>query len=68
MVSKRPGASHELERKLGYRFRDPWLLDAALTHRSHRHERSGGAVDYERLEFLGDAVLGWVIADLVFAR
>jgi ribonuclease-3 len=56
-----------LERKLGYKFRDRGLLEHALTHRSRAHEDvSGGVVDNESLEFLGDAVLGFVIADLLF--
>ncbi len=48
------------ESRLGYPFRDPALLDAALTH------RSAGRGNYERLEFLGDAVLNFVVAVLVF--
>jgi ribonuclease-3 len=64
----RPPRGHEtLETELGYRFRDRGLLEHALTHRSHAHEdASGGVVDNESLEFLGDAVLGFVIADLLF--
>ena len=46
----------------GYRFDDPRLLTQALVH------RSAGSRNNERLEFLGDAVLGCVIADQVFAR
>ena len=46
--------------RLGYPFRDPALLDVALTH------RSAGKGNYERLEFLGDAVLNFVVAVLVF--
>jgi ribonuclease-3 len=58
-----------LERTLGYRFRDPGLLEHALTHRSRANEDvSGGVVDNESLEFLGDAVLGFAIADLLFRR
>ena len=53
-----------LESRLGYRFRDRGLLEHALTHRSKAHEDpSGGVIDNESLEFLGDAVLGLVIAD-----
>ena len=53
-----------LEAALGYRFTDRGLLEQALTHRSRAHEDpSGEAVDNERLEFLGDAVLGLVVAD-----
>ena len=53
-----------LELRLGYRFRDRGLLEHALTHKSKAHEDpSGGVMDNESLEFLGDAVLGLVIAD-----
>jgi ribonuclease III len=53
-----------LELRLGYRFRDRGLLEHALTHKSKAHEDpSGGVLDNESLEFLGDAVLGLVIAD-----
>ncbi len=56
-----------LERRIGYRFRDRGLLEHALTHRSRVHEdASGGVFDNESLEFLGDSVLGFVIADLLF--
>ena len=56
-----------LEHRLGYRFRDPGLLEHALTHRSKAHEdATGGVVDNESLEFLGDAVLGFVVADLLY--
>jgi ribonuclease-3 len=56
-----------LEHRIEYRFKDPGLLEHALTHRSSVHEDlSGGVFDNESLEFLGDAVLGFVIADLLF--
>ena len=56
-----------LEHRLGYRFRDRGLLEHALTHKSKAHEDpSGGVIDNESLEFLGDAVLGLVIADALF--
>jgi ribonuclease-3 len=56
-----------LEQRIGYRFRDIGLLEHALTHRSRAHEdASGGVIDNESLEFLGDAVLGFVIADMLF--
>ncbi len=51
-----------LHRTLGYRFRNDKLLEAALTHRS-----TGGA-HYERLEFLGDAILNFVIADALYHK
>ncbi len=56
-----------LERLIGYRFRDRGLLEHALTHRSRVHEdASGGVIDNESLEFLGDSILGFVIADMLF--
>jgi ribonuclease-3 len=56
-----------LQRTLGYRFRDRGLLEHALTHTSRANEdASGGVVDNETLEFLGDAVLGFIVADLLF--
>lgn len=51
-----------LEGRLGHRFRDPRLLEQALTHRSF------GTPNNERLEFLGDGVLGCVIAEELYAR
>ena len=58
-----------LEARIGYEFRDLGLLEHALTHRSRAHEdASGGVIDNESMEFLGDAVLGFVIADLLFTR
>ena len=55
-----------LESRIGYRFRDRGLLEQALTHRSRAAEDVSGAADNESLEFLGDAVLGFVIADTLF--
>ena len=56
-----------LESRLRYRFRDRGLLEHALTHRSRAHEDvTGGVADNESLEFLGDAVLGFIIADALF--
>jgi ribonuclease III len=56
-----------LETRLGYRFRDRGLLEHALTHKSKAHEDpSGGVIDNESLEFLGDAVLGLVVVDALF--
>jgi len=59
----------DLEQRIGYSFRDPGLLEHALTHTSRANEDvSGGVFDNESLEFLGDAVLGLAIADLLFRR
>ena len=56
-----------LETRLGYVFRNPMLLDRALTHRSKANEDPAGTDgDNESLEFLGDAVLGFVMADLLY--
>ncbi len=55
--------------RIGYEFRDLGLLEHALTHRSRAHEdASGGVIDNESLEFLGDAVLGFVVADMLFTQ
>jgi ribonuclease-3 len=59
----------ELQARIGYRFRDRGLLEHALTHKSRAAEdASGGVTDNESLEFLGDAVLGLVVADALFHR
>jgi ribonuclease-3 len=59
----------ELERSLGYEFRDPTLLDCALTHRSYANENPDlMKQDNERLEFLGDAVLTLCISDMLMKR
>jgi len=56
-----------LQKDIDYRFRDRGLLEHAMTHTSRANEDvSGGVVDNESLEFLGDAVLGFVVADLLF--
>jgi len=58
-----------LQEAVGYRFRDRGILEHALTHRSRAHEDvTGGVADNESLEFLGDAVLGFVVAEVLFAR
>ena len=63
-----PG-QEELEEKLGYRFRDPDLLRQSLTHRSHVHVSGLSRIESnERLEFLGDAVLGLIVNDFLFSR
>ena len=57
----------DLGRRVGHRFERTELLERALAHRSWCAEH-GDADSNERLEFLGDAVLGWVIADIAFHR
>ena len=56
-----------LENRLGYRFDEPDQLELAVTHRSWCAEHDGGPSN-ERLEFLGDAVLGLVVADFLYRR
>jgi ribonuclease-3 len=59
----------ELQTLISYRFRDRGLLEHALTHKSRTAEdASGGVTDNESLEFLGDAVLGFVVAEALFRR
>jgi ribonuclease-3 len=54
-----------LESRLGYRFEDRSILERALTHSSRAHEAgtAGGYADYERMEFLGDAILGFIVSE-----
>ena len=56
-----------LEERLGYSFRNRALLETALTHSSYANEnRDSGIVCNERLEFLGDSVLGVTVADFLY--
>ncbi len=55
-----------LQDSLGYRFKDEALLRLALSHRSHGGEGGSKASSNERLEFLGDAVLGLVVAEHLY--
>ncbi len=57
-----------LEQALGVRFRDKSLLELSLQHDSFAHERGQRAAHYERLEFLGDAVLSLVVSDYLFRQ
>jgi len=57
----------QLSARLGYAFTDISLLETAMHHRSWNAENDGGESN-ERLEFLGDAVLGWVVADIVYTQ
>ena len=59
----------ELEQKLNYTFRDPALLREALSHSSYANEhRAAHMNSNERLEFLGDSVLGFVTAEFLFRQ
>jgi ribonuclease-3 len=59
------GGEHRLAEQIGYRFADPRLLDEAMAHRSWCAEQ-GGLASNERLEYLGDAILGLVVAEYTF--
>ena len=75
------GARSGLEQTLGYRFTKPALLELALTHRSHPYEartdpsdisanetKNAPGTDNEQLEFVGDAVLGLAVTELLYTR
>src|SRR5205807_3206178 len=63
--ARRPSAT-EFEERIGYRFRDAALLEQALTHISAVPGMRNRAGSYQRLEFLGDHVLGLVVSDMLF--
>ena len=65
MSQPESGAAAALKARLGLECVDMPLLQVALTHRSYSFERPDVA-NYERLEFLGDAVLGLVVTDMIF--
>lgn len=64
--SSAPPSTAELQARLGLAV-EPQLLERALTHRSYAYE-NGGLPTNERLEFLGDSVLGLVVTDALFHR
>lgn len=57
----------DFEKKIGYEFKDKALLRRAMTHSSYANERGTG-LDNERLEFLGDSVLGFITAEYLFEQ
>lgn len=60
---------HELEARLGYQFQNRSLLEQALSHSSWSNERGFGRLGCnERLEFLGDSILGFVVAETLYER
>ena len=59
---------HPLEERIGYKFRNSLLLAEALTHASLGHETQQTVFDNQRLEYLGDAVLQLLVADLLYQR
>jgi ribonuclease-3 len=63
---KRKKALGQLEERIGHRFKDKALLELALTHTSAPRPRVKGGGHYQRLEFLGDHVLGLAISELLY--
>ncbi len=58
-----------LQKKIGYYFKNQSILNASLTHSSYANEhKNRGVVCNERLEFMGDAVLGFICAELLFSK
>ena len=68
MTARREDGAGALEKTLGYTFTRPGLLFRALTHASAAGNPGAAGRSYETLEFLGDRVLGLVVADLLFHR
>lgn len=66
ITAERPALLTLFQVHLGYTFQNVALLEQALTHRSYAHEVVGDQADYERLEFLGDAVLGLMISAYLY--
>lgn len=57
----------DLQNKIGYQFKNPALLNEALTHSSYANEHKSQHIKYnERLEFLGDSVLSIVVSDYIY--
>jgi ribonuclease III len=65
-MSGKSSNQHLLEARIGYTFADPALLDCALTHISALTGSSSRVGSYQRLEFLGDHVLGLVVSDMLY--
>src|SRR5262249_50052845 len=57
---------NDLQFEIRYSFKNPQLLKKALTHSSHANEKGIADGDNEQLEFLGDSVLGFLVADFLF--
>ena len=58
----------ELEKKLGYTFKNKSILLNALSHSSYANEVRGGVTSNERLEFLGDSVLSVIVSDYIYSK
>ncbi|MDE2229393.1 MAG: ribonuclease III [Alphaproteobacteria bacterium] len=68
MTPKERAGLKSLEAALGHHFSQPQLLAEALTHPSAAHQGAAARRGYERLEFLGDRVLGLIVAELLWHR
>src|SRR5215212_8426290 len=64
--AKSTQAREELESRIGYAFADKAILDRALTHISAASPKQGRGGSYQRLEFLGDHVLGLAVSDMLY--
>jgi ribonuclease-3 len=65
-AKKSDQARDELEERIGYSFADKTILDRALTHVSAASPKQGRGGSYQRLEFLGDHVLGLAVSDMLY--
>jgi ribonuclease-3 len=68
MTAERATLLALLQERLGYTFSDLALLERSLTHKSFANEMAPGQGDYERLEFLGDTVVGLIISTALYTR
>jgi len=69
--TRRPNAkavAKEIEQRIGHTFKDPALLKTALTHVSALKSSHNRADSYQRLEFLGDHVLGLIVSDMLYGE
>ena len=65
-MSRKAKSREELEGKIGYVFADKAILERALTHVSAASPKQGRGGSYQRLEFLGDHVLGLAVSDMLY--
>ena len=66
LSSRRKALLTDFQKRIGVKFKDLHLLDTAFYHRSFANETAGAAENNERLEFLGDAVLGMTAASYLY--
>ena len=67
-ISRKAQDYSSLEELLGYVFKNKSLLETALTHTTYAYEHRPGVEHNERLEFVGDGILDFVIADVLYNR